>query len=78
MIYAIRDLIGSADCQSGPDSFGRWSRAIPLPFYGGSVAGAWAVFMGRAVAVRYPVAGELEAALQATGGIAVAAGPEAK
>lgn len=71
MVYTIRDLIGSADCHAGPDAHGRWSRAIPLPLYGGYLTGAWAVFRGRAVAVRYPVAGELEAALHATGGIAV-------
>jgi hypothetical protein len=71
MIYSIRDLIGSSNTQSGPDAHGRWSRAIPLPYYGGYAAGAWAVLRGRAVAVRYPVAGELEQALQDTGGIAV-------
>lgn len=75
MVYTIRDLIGSADVQAGPDARGRWSRAIPVPFYGGSLTGAWAVLRGRAVAVRYPVAGELEAGLQATGGIAVSPEP---
>lgn len=71
MIYTIRDLVGSQDCQTGPDSRGRWSRAIPLPYSGGYLRGAWAVIIGRAVAVRYPVAGELEQALQDTGGIRV-------
>jgi hypothetical protein len=75
MVYTIRDLIGTADCQTGPDSMGRWSRAIPLPHYGGYLAGAWAVLLGRAVAVRYPVAGELEAALQSTGGMTVSPEP---
>jgi hypothetical protein len=73
VIYTIRSLVGSADCQSGPDSHGRWSRAIPLPFYGGYLAAAWAVLRGNAVAVRYPTSGELEQALQDTGGIHVSA-----
>lgn len=72
MIYTIRSLVGSADCQSDPHALGKWSRSIPLPYYGGYLAGAWAVLRGRAVAVRYPVDGELEQALQDTGGIHVA------
>jgi hypothetical protein len=71
VVYTIRALIGSADCQTGPDARGRWSRAVPLPCYGGHLAGAWAVLTGKAVAVRYPVSGELEQALQDTGGIRV-------
>lgn len=43
---------------------GRWVLAVPVPFYGGNLRGAWAVLTGKAVAMRYPVAGELEAALQ--------------
>ena len=73
MVYTIRGLIGNADCASGPDAHGRWSRAIPLRYYGGHLAGAWAVFTGKAVAVRYPESGELEQALQDTGGIHVSA-----
>lgn len=72
MIYTIRSLVGSADCMTGPDGCGRWSRSVPLPYYGGYVSAAWAVLRGRAVAVRYPKAGELEQALQDTGGIVVA------
>lgn len=71
MIYTIRDLVGSADCQAGPDAQGRWSRAIPVQFYGDYVRAAWAVLRGRAVAVRYPASGELEQALQDTGGLHV-------
>lgn len=70
MIYTIRDLVGSADCQSSSDGL-RWSRAVPLPYYGGYLTAAWAVLCGRAVAVRYPKNGELEQALQDTGGIRV-------
>ena len=78
MIYTIRSLVGSADCQSGPDARGRWSRAIPLPFYGDYLSAAWAVLRGRAVAVRYPVAGELEQALQDSGGIHVSSAGKAE
>jgi len=42
-----------------------------LPYYGGYLTAAWAVFRGRAVAVRYPVSGELEQALYDTGGLHV-------
>ena len=70
MIYTIRDLVGRADCQ-GCDSQGRWSRSIPLRYYGGYLSAAWAVLRGQAVAVRYPHLGELEQALQDTGGIRV-------
>lgn len=75
MIYTLRALIGSADCMTPVQ--GRWSRAIPLPYYGGYLAAAWAVLRGRAVAVRYPVAGELEQALADTGGIQVMEQPGA-
>lgn len=71
MVYTIRDLVGSADVMTGPDVHGQWSRAVPLPFYGGYFAAAWAVLRGKAVAVRYPVVGELEQALRDTGGIHV-------
>lgn len=71
MVYTIADLVGSSDVQSGPDRLGRWSRSIPLPFYSGYVGAAWEVLRGRAVAVRYPSDGELEQALQDTGGIVV-------
>lgn len=71
MIYAIRDLVGHADTQTGPDTRGRWSRSVPLHGDYGRVAAAWAVLRGRAVAVRYPVSGELEQALYETGGMRV-------
>lgn len=77
MIYTIRDLVGSSDCQSGPDERGRWSRSVPLPYYGGYLSAAWSVLTGRAVAVRYPRNGELEQALHETGGIHVAPSEEA-
>jgi hypothetical protein len=70
MVYTIRDLVGHANAQSSTDGR-RWSRAVPLPFYGGYLSAAWAVLRGRAVAVRYPVSGELEQALQDTGGLRV-------
>jgi hypothetical protein len=47
-----------------------------LPFYGDYLSAAWAVFRGKAVAVRYPIAGELEQALQESGGIHVSPAQE--
>jgi hypothetical protein len=57
MIYRVRDFWRSdvATCIHG-----RWVMAVPLPYYGGHLRGAWAVLTGRAVAMRYPVSGELE------------------
>lgn len=71
MIYTIRDLVGTEDNKSCPGGRGRWSRSIPVRYFGGYVQAAWAVFRGQAVAVRYPADGELEQALQDTGGIRV-------
>lgn len=76
MVYSLRSLVGHADCTTGPDAKGRWSRAVPLQFYGGYLQGAWAVLTGKAIAVRYPEAGELEQALQDTGGIHVPSVPD--
>ena len=70
MIYTIKDLVGDASVMScGPATRNRWVRAVPLPFYGSYFSAAWAVFRGKAVAVRYPVDGELEDALYTTGGL---------
>jgi hypothetical protein len=74
MIYRLVDLIGAEDCKSGPDALGRWSRAVPVRYYGGYLSAAWAVLRGRAVAVQYPESGELEQALHDTGGIQVGDG----
>ena len=70
MIYTLLSLIGDKSCQTNmPGTGGRWVRAVPLPYYGGYIKGAWAVLTGKAVAVRYPVTGELEAAIAKTGGL---------
>jgi len=66
MIQRLRDMIGSRDCSAGlPD--GRYVRAVPLPWNYRSrfnFRDAWAVFMGRAHAVKWPEPGELEDALK--------------
>jgi hypothetical protein len=58
-------MIGSPDCATGlPD--GRWVRAVPLPYFGTPFERlhvAWWVFTGRAYAVEWPKAGDLEKAL---------------
>lgn len=66
IIFELRDMIGSPDCQAGlPD--GRYVRAVPEPFYDGLFArirSAWEVICGRAYPIAWPEAGELEAALK--------------
>lgn len=64
-VFRLRDCIGSPDCQAGlPD--GRWVRAVPEPFYFGLItrlSAAREVLFGRAVAMQWPKAGDLEKAL---------------
>jgi len=69
MIYSLRALIPSADVQTMLGD-GRWVSSVPLPFYPGlldRIADAWAVFQERAVAVKYPVHGEFERAMNEHG-----------
>lgn len=66
MIYKLADLFDPSVRTQLPD--GRWVLSVPLPFYGDYLRAAWAVLRGRAVAVRYPVAGELEAIFEAPDG----------
>lgn len=61
MIYTVASFWDRSVHTGLPD--GRWVIGVPLPYYGGHLRGAWAVLTGKAVAMRYPVAGELEAAL---------------
>lgn len=65
MIQRLSDMVAGPGIQAGlPD--GRWVRAVPSPFQGGLVdrcRDAWAVLSGRAYAIQWPKAGELEAAL---------------
>jgi len=42
---------------------GRWVRAVPLPYSGSRLIAAWWVLTGRAYAIVWPQAGELEAVL---------------
>lgn len=69
MIYTFSDLLPRADCATQLKD-GRWVGAIPLPFYEGAIGrvrDAWAVLTDRAVAVRWPHAGEFEAAMSENG-----------
>lgn len=57
-IHAIGDIY-HPDCQSGlPD--GRWVAAVAIPYTGNRLVAAWWVFTGRAYAMLWPKAGDLE------------------
>jgi len=61
-IHRLADMIGSKDAQSGlPD--GRWVRAVLLPYTAGRMKAALAVLTGKAYAVEWPQAGDLEKAM---------------
>lgn len=64
-VFRIRDCIGNVGIQAGlPD--GRWVRAVP-EHYDTPITrlrGAWEVICGRAVAMQWPEAGDLENALK--------------
>lgn len=61
-IHTLRDLIGSADVTASPDGW-HYMRAVPMPYEGQRLRAAWAVFTGRAYAVRWPGLGEFEKAV---------------
>jgi hypothetical protein len=61
-VHKLSDMLGGNGAQAGlPD--GRWVRAIPLPYTGNRLTAAWWVLTGRAYAVLWPEAGDLEAIL---------------
>lgn len=61
-IHTIRDIVGASGCAAGlPD--GRYVRAIPEPYTGNRLMAAWWVLTGRAHAIIWPKAGDLEDAL---------------
>lgn len=62
MIHTI-DTLYDASVQTRLTD-GRWVLAPSLPYFGNVLRAAWAVLTGKAVALRYPVAGELEAMLE--------------
>ncbi len=65
MIHSLYSMIGHPDTQAGLKD-GRWVRAVPMPYPSTvieRILEAWAVFVGRAYAVRWPKAGDLEDAL---------------
>jgi hypothetical protein len=60
-VHRLRDMLGSGEVRAGlPD--GRYVRAIPEPYWN-PITAAWWVLTGRAQAVIWPKAGELEEAL---------------
>ena len=61
-IHRLADMIGNENEQAGlPD--GRWVRAVSLPYTGARLTAAWAVLRGRAYAIQWPKAGDLERVL---------------
>ncbi len=66
-VHRLRSMIGTDDCASAmPD--GRWARAVPEPYYTAGyerLRATWWVLTGRAHAVVWPKAGELEDAMAA-------------
>lgn len=61
-IHRLADMIGSKNVGAElPD--GKWVRGVPLPYSGNRAKAAWAVFTGKAYAVEWPQAGDLEKAL---------------
>ena len=65
MIHHLSSMIGPSHTGCSHPTLG-WVRAVPCPFYGGlldRLRDAWALLRGNAYAIRWPVSGELEAAL---------------
>ena len=61
-VHTLRDMLGGTGCSAGlPD--GRWVRAIPEPYTANRLVAAWWVLTGRAYAIIWPKAGDLEIAL---------------
>lgn len=61
-IHRLADMIASKDDQSHlPD--GSWVRAVPMPYTGNRLKAVWALLTGKAYAVQWPEAGDLEKAL---------------
>lgn len=67
-IHRLSDMIGRGDVSTTVKGLEGLFRAVPAPYHGNKIKAAWAVLTGKAYAVRWPEAGELEAAL-GTGGI---------
>lgn len=68
MIYNLKNLIPSLHCGAEIRP-GVWVRAMHLQFYEGwfgRIGSAWEVLMDRAVAVKWPVDGEFEEAIEET------------
>jgi hypothetical protein len=70
-VHRLADMLGSdsdKSCMIVPDGNGGsrqlWVRSVPAPYSGNRLVAAWWVLRGRAYAVEWPKAGELEKALE--------------
>lgn len=61
-IHRLADMIASKQAQTEAAP-GQWVRSVPLPYTGHRLRAAWMVLTGRAYAIQWPEAGELERAL---------------
>lgn len=61
-VHRIADIFGDESVAHGlPD--GRWVTAVSVPYPGGRLRAAWMVLTGRAYALEWPEAGDLERVL---------------
>ncbi len=61
-VHVIGDMFAGKNCSAGLPN-GCWVRAVTQPYTGNRIVAAWWVLTGRAYAVQWPKAGDLEAAL---------------
>lgn len=64
-IHSLSSMIGSKTVQTPIETYGH-VRAVPSPFHAGlfgRLRAAWYIVTGKAYAVRWPEAGDLEKAL---------------
>lgn len=61
-IHRLGDMIASKGIMTQTRN-GMWVRAVPLPYTGNRLKSAWMVLTGRAYAIQWPEAGDLEIAL---------------
>lgn len=59
----LRDMISPPGVHACVDG-DRWVRAVPAPYDGNRLYGAISVLLGRAYAIKWPEAGDLEDALR--------------
>jgi hypothetical protein len=62
-VHTIHDMFGNKNEIAAGLPDGRWVAAVTEPYYGNRLVAAWWVLTGRAYAVVWPHAGDIEAAL---------------